>query len=74
MAQRQHKFAVGQVVAFLPAPMDVNVRRGQYTIQRLLPNERGEPQYRVRHDQDGHERVVTESQLSQSGTAPTLPV
>ena len=74
MAQHQHKFAVGQVVAFLPAPADGNVRRGRYTIQRLLPSERGEPQYRVRHAQDGHERVVTESQLSQSTATPTLPV
>ncbi len=29
MAQHQHKFAVGQVVNFLPASADGNVRRGQ---------------------------------------------
>ena len=74
MAQHQHKFVVGQVVNFLPASADGNVRRGQYAIQRLLPSERGEPQYRVRHALDGHERVVTESQLSQSVTASKLPV
>jgi hypothetical protein len=37
----QHKFAVGQVVAFLPTSADGNVRRGQYTVQRLLPSEQG---------------------------------
>ncbi len=61
MAQHQHKFTVGQVVDFLPAAADGNVRRGRYTIQRLLPSEQGEPQYRVRHALDGYERVVTES-------------
>jgi hypothetical protein len=70
----QHKFAVGQAVAFLPTSADGNVRRGQYTVQRLLPSEQGQPQYRVRHAQDGHERVVTESQLSQSTAAPQLSV
>lgn len=74
MARHQHKFAVGQVVTFLPTPADGNVRRGQYTIQRLLPSERGESRCRVRHAQDGHERVVTESQLSQSTATPRLPV
>jgi hypothetical protein len=39
MAQHQHRFAVGQVVNFLPGSADGNVRRGQYTIQRLLPSE-----------------------------------
>jgi hypothetical protein len=59
-----HKFAVGQVVDFLPGPGDANVPRGKYKIQRLLPSETKDLQYRVKHAVDGHERVVPESQLA----------
>jgi len=60
----QHKFAVGQLVEFLPGPQDSNVPRGRYKVQRLMPSETREPQYRVKHAVDGHERVVTESRLA----------
>ncbi|HEX5325079.1 MAG TPA: hypothetical protein VFW75_00280 [Acetobacteraceae bacterium] len=60
----QHKFAVGQAVEFLPGPRDGNVPRGRYRVQRLLPSEAGDLQYRVKHAIDGHERVVVESQLA----------
>jgi hypothetical protein len=59
----QHKFAVGQMVDFLPGPGDANVPRGKYQVQRLLPSETRDLQYRVKHAVDGHERVVLESQL-----------
>ena len=58
-----HKFAVGQAVDFLPGPGDANVPRGKYRVQRLLPSETRDLQYRVKHAVDGHERVVRESQL-----------
>lgn len=58
-----HKFKVGQVVAFRPGPRDANVPHGRYKIQRLLPSETRDPQYRVKHAMDSHERVVPESQL-----------
>ncbi len=59
-----HKFQVGQVVDFLPGPRDANIPRGRYKVQRLLPSETRDPQYRVKHAVDGHERVVPESQLA----------
>ena len=59
----QHKFTVGQMVDFLPGPGDANVPRGKYRVQRLLPSETKDLQYRVKHAADGHERVVLESQL-----------
>jgi len=59
-----HKFTVGQMVDFLPGPGDANVPRGKYRIQRLLPSETKDLQYRVKHSVDGHERVVVESQLA----------
>jgi hypothetical protein len=58
-----HKFAVGQMVDFLPGPGDANVPRGKYKVQRLMPSETKDLQYRVKHAVDGHERVVLESQL-----------
>jgi hypothetical protein len=61
---RRHKFAVGQIVDFLPGPADANVPRGRYTIQRLMPSETKDLQYRVKHGPDGHERVLPESQLA----------
>jgi hypothetical protein len=60
----RHKFAVGQVVSFIPGPGDLNVPPGKYEIQRLLPSETRDNQYRVKHAVDGHERVVPESKLA----------
>jgi len=60
---QRHKFAVGQMVDFLPGPGDTNVPRGKYQVQRLLPSETRDLQYRVKHSADGHERVVLESQI-----------
>ena len=59
-----HKFAVGQVLEFRPGPRDGNVPRGKYKVERLLPSETNDPQYRVKYTADGHERVVPESQLA----------
>ncbi|MBW4093723.1 MAG: hypothetical protein HIU82_21900 [Proteobacteria bacterium] len=59
-----HKFKVGQMVEFLPGPRDANVPRGRYKVQRLMPSETGDPQYRVKHAADSHERVIAESQLA----------
>lgn len=63
-----HKFAVGQMVDFLPGPGDGNVPRGKYRIQRLQPSETRDNQYRVKHAVDGHERVVSESNLAARDT------
>jgi hypothetical protein len=59
-----HKYAVGQTVQFLTGPQDGNIPRGRYKVQRLLPSETRDMQYRVKHVLDGHERVVRESQLA----------
>jgi hypothetical protein len=58
-----HKFTAGEVVEFLPSNMDFNVPRGTYRIVRPLPAEGINRDYRVKHVQDGHERVIRESQL-----------
>jgi hypothetical protein len=57
------KFSAGQNVTMMPsrvhrAPTD------QFKIVRMLPTERGNLQYRIKSQRDGHERVVTESDLA----------
>lgn len=59
-----HKFSVGQSVRILTGPRDGNIPRGSYKVQRLLPSETKDMQYRVKNALDGHERVVRESQLT----------
>ena len=64
-----HKYTIGQVVQFLTGPQDGTVPRGRYKVQRQLPSETRDLQYRVKHVVDGHERVVRESQLSAEASA-----
>jgi hypothetical protein len=68
-----HRFTVGETVEFVPQRYDGNVPRGAYTVVRLLPGPPHDREYRVRHTQDGHERVVLESQLRQ-GPGSALPI
>ena len=59
-----HRYVVGDRVGFVSAgSVDGNVRRGLYTVVRLLPAADQGPQYRVKSDLDVHERVVDEAQL-----------
>jgi len=59
----RHRFKVGETVHLVPNRLERHVPGGAYTIQRQLPDEGRDLQYRVRNVQDGHERVVTEAQL-----------
>jgi hypothetical protein len=58
-----HSFSVGQNVELVPSRLNGNAPRGAYTVQRLLPNDAADREYRVRNQRDGHERVVRESEL-----------
>jgi hypothetical protein len=62
-----HKFAVGDRVRFIGSRFDGDVPAGVYTIVRRLPVEGNVCQYRVRHLEDGHERVMRENQIEASG-------
>ena len=59
-----HKFAIGQSVHFSPDRQQEATRRGHFKIVRLLPETANCPQYRVKSQADGHERVVREDQLA----------
>ena len=60
---RPHGFSVGQNVELLHDKYAGDVPHGVYTVLRLLPNDGADREYRVRHQRDGHERVVRESQM-----------
>jgi len=59
----EHKFQVGQEVRFRPGVLQVGSQTEIYVIVRLLPEDSGNLQYRIRHNASGLERVVSERQL-----------
>jgi hypothetical protein len=59
----RHKFKTGQSVVFSPSRDEDRSSRGFYKIVRLLPDDGNKPQYRIKADTDGRERVVREDQL-----------
>ncbi len=59
---RTHRYGVGQTVRFVARSSD-NALSGGYEIIRLLPEEAGEPRYRLKSVRESHERVAAESQL-----------
>ena len=57
-----HKFDYGQTVQLSPA-ISRNVRGGFYKILKQLPENNGEFEYRVKSENEPHQRVVRESEL-----------
>jgi hypothetical protein len=58
-----HRFKVRQIVVALFGGPHALIPRGPHVIVRLLPLVGREPQYKIRSDADGLERVVLESQI-----------
>ena len=61
--QTQHKFRVGQKVAF-DAPSLQPAALGPYEIVRLLPHDGNRFHYRIKSVAESHERVAAEDQLT----------
>ena len=59
---RTHQYAVGQTVRFI-FRFSNGALSGGYEVMRLLPEEAGEPRYRLKSVHESHERVAAESQL-----------
>jgi hypothetical protein len=57
------KFKAGQTVRVIPSGYITNTG-GTFTVVCALPEERGIYQYRIKSSVDGHERVVTESEVA----------
>jgi hypothetical protein len=65
-----HRYSVGQLVYFNPSRSDrSSAVAGSYRVVRLLPEEQGNHQYRIKSMSDARERVAQESQLERRGTA-----
>lgn len=62
-----HRYSVGERVNLIRSP--ANAGRGTYRVVALMPERDGEPQYRIRSEGPGPERVVvqTDLQLFRSG-------
>jgi len=60
---KAHKFQVGDYVR-IAARTITAVPAGRYQIVRQMPPEGAMNQYRVRYVDDGHERMVKESDLT----------
>jgi hypothetical protein len=59
-----HRFKLGQMVDYRPADRVQSAVRGMYEITGLLPGPSGQPEYRIKHASEEHERVAVESELS----------
>lgn len=68
-----HKFAVGQNVAFRSGSFEDHIPRGVYSVVKALPGDDLDRTYRVKHGQDGHERILREKQLEPHSWSPSSP-
>jgi hypothetical protein len=70
-----HRFRVGQTVVAPSGGPDALIPHGLHVIVRLLPLAGREPQYRIRSEVDGLERMVLESQITAwtPGTEKPVP-
>ncbi len=69
-----HRYAVGDRVELRARSITDKLAKGIYTIERLLPNEATDREYRVRNSTDGHERVVQESSLIVGSPLPVAAI
>ena len=63
-----HKFSIGQKVDLVHRIL-LTAPRGQYEVRRLMPEsdrDTGDPIYRIKSNEENHERVVQESDLTAS--------
>ena len=60
----EHKYRVGQTVEFFPERGVEHAAKGGFKIVRLVLGEGNAPRYRIKHEVDGHERMVGEGELS----------
>ena len=64
----EHKFLIGQKVAFQPEYGQSANRRGVFIVVRQLPETGGMFQYQIKSEIDGHVRMVREIELADLGS------
>ncbi|MRX52199.1 hypothetical protein GI374_17710 [Paracoccus sp. S-4012] len=65
----EHLYAVGQAVRITSGFIHPFRTEGIYHVVSTLPPSNGVPQYRIRNEGEGHERVSTEDHLEPAGTS-----
>lgn len=58
-----HHYAIGEVVSFRSSSRGTSAPGGNYRIVSRLPENEGEPTYRIKSDLERHERIARESEL-----------
>ena len=58
-----HKFKAGQTVRLIPSGYIAHAG-GSFVVVCVLPEEHGVYHYRIKSSIDGHERVVTETEVT----------
>ncbi|HYH20453.1 MAG TPA: hypothetical protein VD995_17745 [Azospirillum sp.] len=64
VTMNEQKYHVGQIVQFCGWEVKRGAPSGDHRVERLLPANSGEHQYRVKAMDNGRERVVREGQIS----------
>ena len=59
-----HKFRVGQRVTLASHGLNKAGAGGGYVVTKQLPEQGGEPEYRIKRASEPHERVARESELA----------
>jgi hypothetical protein len=59
-----HRFKLGEMVNYSPSGRTLSAPRGAYSVTGLLPENDGQPEYRIKHFSEDYERVAQESELS----------
>lgn len=61
-----HKFRVGQAVRIVVSTdMRLQLKRERFTVIRLLPETpEGQPEYRIKSEQEAFERLVAEREIA----------
>jgi hypothetical protein len=58
-----HLYAVGEIVGFRSSSRGRSAPAGSYRVVSRLPEQDGEPSYRIKSDLERHERIARESEL-----------
>jgi hypothetical protein len=64
--QTSHKYSVGQAVRIVVSTdMRLQLKRERFTVLRLLPETpEGQPEYRIKSEQESFERLVAEREIA----------
>ncbi|SFQ20925.1 hypothetical protein SAMN03159463_05984 [Mesorhizobium sp. NFR06] len=64
-----HRFAIGQSV-ILKGTIGMSHRPGTFRVTGRMPPRDNSPQYRIRNEEQRHERVVAENNLEEVNIGP----